>query len=79
MVSLRKMAVTVTYLYRVGDRVKLRLGAHDVVATVIEDRGLLGPGGQQLVRVSVPVEANDNTEFEVSASMVEPIQGRARL
>jgi len=73
------MAVTVTYRYRVGDRVKLKLGAHDVVATVIEDRGLLGPGGQQLVRVSVSAETSDDLEFEVSASMVEPIQGRVRL
>jgi len=32
-----------------------------------------------VVRVSVPAEANDNTEFEVSSSMVEPMQVRARL
>jgi len=39
-------------LYRVGDRVTFKLGVRDVVATVIEDRGFIGHGGAQIVRVA---------------------------
>lgn len=73
------MAVAIKYLYRVGDRVKMRLGVHDVVATVIEDRGFIGHAGQQVVRVTVPVDPTHETQFEVSASLVEPVQGRVKL
>jgi hypothetical protein len=57
----------------------MKLGAHEIVATVIEDRGFIGPGGQQVVRVSVPVDPTQEAEqFEVSASLVEPVRGRVR-
>ena len=72
------MATTVRNLYRVGDRVKLKLGAHDVVATVIEDRGFIGHGGEQIVRVTTPVDSSYHGEFEVSASLITPAQSRAR-
>ncbi len=38
-------------LSRIGARVKIRIGAKDFTATVIEDRGNIGVGGQHLVRV----------------------------
>lgn len=73
------MAVAIAHPYRVGDRVKMKLGAHEVVATVIEDRGFIGHAGQQVVRVSVPVDpAQEEAQFEVSASLVEPVRGRGR-
>jgi hypothetical protein len=74
-----EMATRVRHLYRVGDSVKLKLGARDVVATVIEDRGLIGHGGEQVVRVATPADSTYHGEFEVSASLVSPAQGRARV
>jgi hypothetical protein len=65
-------------LYRVGDRVTFKLGVRDVVATVIEDRGFIGHGGEQIVRVATPANLNYEGEFEISASLVRPAQGRAR-
>jgi len=46
------MATMARPLYRVGDRVTFKLGVRDVVATVIEDRGFIGHGGEQIVRVA---------------------------
>ena len=75
------MATTTTArpVYRVGDRVKFKLGAHDVVATVIEDRGFIGHGGEQIVRVTAPADSTYHGEFEVSASLVSLAQGRAKI
>lgn len=71
------MATAARHLYRVGDRVKFKLGARDVVAVVIEDRGLIGHGGEQVVRVATPADSTYHGEFEVSASLVSPAQSRA--
>jgi hypothetical protein len=71
-----------TVTYRVGDHVKVRFGARDVVAEVGEDRGFIGHGGEQIVRVLMPIDGTDSIEFEVSASsasLVERPQARARL
>lgn len=67
------------HIYRVGDVVKLKLGANVVSATVIEDRGFLGHGGTQVVRVSLPLEGvdSDDREFDVSASYIEPARKAA--
>lgn len=56
----------------VGDRVSFRFGTHMVVATIIEDRGFIGAGGRQLLRVQLPVEETDEfREFEVPAEDVK--------
>lgn len=73
-----RLATTVRQLYHVGDRVKFKLGARDVVATVIENRGFIGHGGEQIVRVAMPVDSTYHGEFEVSASLISPAQGRVR-
>ena len=72
------MAVAFARPYRVGDHVKMKLGAREIVATVIEDRGFIGHAGQQVVRVSVPGDPSQEAEFEVSASLVEPVLNHAR-
>jgi len=52
----------------VGSLVKMRFGADNVVATVIEDRGPLGVGGRHLVRVRFHLEAvEEPVETEVPA------------
>ncbi len=67
------------HIYRVGDVVKFKLGAHEVHATVIEDRGFFGRDGQQVVRVALPPDRDDSSdrEFEVSASYIEPARKAA--
>jgi hypothetical protein len=62
-----------TSKYRVGDRVKVKLGKHSVVVTVIEDRGALGRNGEQIVRVveNAP-DLSSVPPFEISASLVRP-------
>jgi hypothetical protein len=53
----------------VGTKVRFKLGGRDVVGTVIEDRGPLGIGGVQLLRVRLRVAGTDEVmEFEVPAT-----------
>jgi len=59
--------------YRVGDHVKVRFGKRDVVVEVVEDRGFIGHGGEQIVRVAMPIET-DTIEFEVPASSAAPVE-----
>ena len=61
-----------TRIYRVGDKVRFKLGARKVTATVVEDRGRIGHGGEQIVRVEMPIDATYHAEFELSASLVAP-------
>ena len=56
----------------IGTKVRFKLGGRDVVATIIEDRGPLGAGGVQIVRVRVAVAGTDGSmEFVVPASDVQ--------
>lgn len=54
---------------KVGDLVAVRYGAREQVAEVVEDRGDLGVGGEQLLRVGWwPSGSSGRLEFEVPAS-----------
>jgi len=53
----------------VGDRVSFRIGMRRLRGTVIEDRGALGVGGRQLVRVRFGRGA-DASETELPAEEV---------
>ncbi len=66
------MATVRKYLYRVGDKVTFTLGARSVVAKVIEDRGSIGHGGEQIVRVAMPFDTTDRAEFKLLASLIGP-------
>ena len=58
-------------MLHVGAKVRFSFGGSDVVATVIEDRGPLGVGGAQVLRVRLPVAGTDEVmEFEVLATDV---------
>jgi hypothetical protein len=59
---------------KVGDRVGVRYAGRLLGAEVIEDRGLLGPRGQQVVRLSVGGGADpaDSFEVEVPVDWLEP-------
>lgn len=54
--------------FKIGDRVRFRIGARLVVGTVVEDLGRIGVGGQQLVRVEVPIDATYLRVFEAQAA-----------
>ncbi|HEY0477418.1 MAG TPA: hypothetical protein VGD37_07825 [Kofleriaceae bacterium] len=56
--------------FKVGDRVRFQLGAHRVIGTVVEDRGLIGVGGRQLVRVEVELDPTYLREFEIPAALL---------
>lgn len=56
----------------------LRFGTADVVATIIEDRGHLGVGGRQIVRVRVVLEPGvEPLDFEVPAEDLYPLSPAA--
>lgn len=58
---------------KVGDKLRLRFGTRDVIATVIEDRGPIGVGGRRLVRVRVVLDpSSDPLDFEVPAEDLRP-------
>jgi hypothetical protein len=57
--------------FTVGTKVRFKLGGRDVVATIIEDRGALGVGGTQILRVRLQLSGTDEVmEFEVPATEV---------
>lgn len=58
----------------VGSKVRMRFGSSDVEATVLEHRGPLGVGGQQLLRVRFQYEdANEAIDTEVPVDEVTPV------
>lgn len=57
--------------WRVGDRVVLRIGTSTRQMVVIEDRGPLAPGGEQVVAIR-GVDADDCDRFEMRAALLEP-------
>jgi len=61
--------VTKTH-FKVGDRVRFKLGAHRLVGTVVEDRGFIGVGGRQLVRIEVEIDPTYSREFELPAALL---------
>ena len=60
-----------------GDRVRMPYGIGEILADVIEDRGFIGIGGRQLIRVRVNPGKEWQEEFEVPAEEVK-IARRAR-
>ena len=62
-------------LLRVGDRATLRFGFEDVPVEVLEDRGPLGVGGRQIVRIKLIQDPMDGEfETEVPAEELKDIQ-----
>jgi hypothetical protein len=51
--------------YRVGDRVRVRLGPQSPVGTIVEDRGFIASGGRRLFRVQVEFDQTNTTYMEV--------------
>jgi hypothetical protein len=57
---------------RVGDRVLLHVGAERLPAEVVEDRGFIGKGGRQLLRIRrVDVSPELAEPYEVPAEELE--------
>ena len=60
---------------RVGDRAMLQFGFQDVPIEVLEDRGPLGVGGRQIVRIKLIRDPMDGeVEFEVPAEELKDLQ-----
>ena len=57
----------------VGDAIRVTLGAHVRSGKVVEDRGDLGVGGEQIVRVRIGLQ-----EMEFSRSLVSVRSRRSR-
>jgi len=51
--------------FKVGDRVRLRLGVTESFGTIVEDRGWLGSGGRRLFRVKVDFDPPNTTFIEL--------------
>jgi hypothetical protein len=58
--------------YRVGDRVRMDWGGHEIEGTVVEDRGNLGVGGRRILRVHFRFDDYDEDTFEVPAEDLRP-------
>ncbi|MCI0640291.1 MAG: hypothetical protein L0Y72_12595 [Gemmataceae bacterium] len=52
-------------VFKVGDRVRVRLGIHNSLGTIVEDRGFLGSGGRHLFRVKVDFDPPNVTFIEL--------------
>jgi hypothetical protein len=56
----------------VGDRVVLHLGAEDVLAEVVEDRGHIGRGGRRLLSIRrLGMDPETSKPYEVPAEELE--------
>lgn len=56
---------------RVGERVAFKMGVRTVTATVIADRGDIGVGGRQLLRIRMDAEGPEEPAvFEMPAEDV---------
>ena len=51
--------------------VRFTVGGHDVVGTIVEDRGLIGADKRQLLRVEVPVDVTYVAVYEVPAEELQ--------
>jgi hypothetical protein len=51
--------------FKVGDRVRVRLGVEDSLGTIVEDRGLLASGRRRLFRVKVDFDPPSVTFIEL--------------
>src|SRR3954471_1146739 len=64
---------------KVGTRVRFIFGAGEVEAEVVEDRGSLGAGGRQIVRVRLlgdwgaSDDGGEDTSFEMPAEELSPV------
>lgn len=70
------VAAKTKHQFRVGDRVRFRLGARLVLGRVVEDLGRIGVDAQQLVRVEVPLDMTYVREFELPGAMLTPAPRR---
>lgn len=57
-------------LFRVGDRIFFYYGFRPVVATVVEDRGLLGRVGRRVYRIETAEENGEIDSFELEEQML---------
>jgi hypothetical protein len=62
--------------FKVRDRVRFRIGAHLWTGTVVEDLGMIGVGGRQIVRVQAPLAETDPLVFDLSADLLMPAPRR---
>lgn len=67
-----RAARTQDHSYKVGDRVKMDWGGHEIEGTVVEDRGNLGVGGRRILRVHFKFDEYDEDTFEVPAEDLHP-------
>jgi hypothetical protein len=58
---------------QVGDRVSFMFGVKRTTGTVIEDRGHIGVGGRQIVRLVIDIEQDPPMVGELPAEKLEKI------
>jgi hypothetical protein len=61
-------------LFKIGDRVRLRLGLHDAQGTIVEDRGLLGAGGRRLYALKLELDPPNGTYTEMPEDELTAVQ-----
>lgn len=60
---------------KLGDRIRFVFGDAEIEAIVIEDRGNLGVGGRQIVRIRTEIEPGITEEWETPAEGVDLVEG----
>lgn len=53
-----------------GDRVRLHMGTHTMLATVVHDYGNIGVRGRRLLSVTTVLENGETERFDVPAEIV---------
>jgi hypothetical protein len=60
--------------FKVGDRVKVRLGLQSSFGTIVEDRGFLSSGGRRLYRVRVEFDPPNVTFIELPEDEITAVR-----
>jgi hypothetical protein len=61
-------------VFKVGDVVEFEMVQRRRRGTIIEDRGPLGTDGRHIYRLSVPIDADNTFEFELSADYLKLVR-----
>jgi hypothetical protein len=60
-------------LVPVGARVRFSSARRQIMGTVVEDLGLIGVGGRQLVRVEAPLGSSYVSQFDIPAESLTQV------
>jgi hypothetical protein len=70
--------MSATNRMKVGTKVRFQVGARRYVGMIVEDLGLIGVNGRQIVRIEVQLDPTYVREFEVPTELLTQVSAPAK-